>query len=74
MKFGPKLLRLQVTTGPKTRPAIIMVCSHALAGRHSDRLVPRTNGQINNRAQALGHNYFYAKRAVSVKLIGELKV
>jgi hypothetical protein len=51
-----------------------MVCLHALAGRHSDRLVPRTNGQINNRAQALGHNYFDAKRAVSVKLIGELKV
>ena len=44
------------------------------AGQHSSRLIPRTKGQFNNWTQTLGHDYFVAKRAVSVKLINELKV
>ena len=74
MKSAPKLLRFQVSAGPETKPAIVAVCSHTPVGQHSDRLVPRTKGQINNRAQALGRDYFGVKWAVSVKLIDEVEI
>lgn len=75
MKRPVRLLRFRVQSGRHTRPAVVAVCSHATGrARHgplAERLVPRSDGEIRARAQALGREYFGTSWSVSVTLLDE---